>query len=481
MLEDALITWRYAEHLARGAGFTFNMGERVLGTTTPFLAVVLAGFSLITGTALLPVVAVALMIVCGAATGWLVYHALRASGFSHAVSIIAIAVLMLHADIVWSTVGGMETPLLLMLMALSLFGAITERYYVAMLACAALPFVRPDAVIWAMLVVIPAVVSGKGRIVKPALAATILAGAGAMALTLYFGSPVPHSIVAKRTIGPGGGAISWYSIEQWFRWVAGASAVNAFGGRIERVAIWPWLGFVSIGGFLVMRRASSRQLWPIVAFPPLLATAYLVSNAPHFLWYLVPLTACLCILGAIGIGHVWEARWPAAPSGMRVVMVAATFVVLASFVHQMRSTADWHWRNQRDEWQVREAVGEWLNANTPPESSVLMEAIGYQGTLSGRKVIDLAGLISPRVVELQRQSHSNAEAFARIVSEFAPDYIVLRTIEVNNNQHFYGGPLFESADAAAAFHAAYHPVAEYRAPYPEIWLTASSVTIYARD
>src|SRR6266496_4099807 len=37
-LEDALITFRYAENLALGKGFVYNAGERVLGTTTPLFA-----------------------------------------------------------------------------------------------------------------------------------------------------------------------------------------------------------------------------------------------------------------------------------------------------------------------------------------------------------------------------------------------------------------------------------------------------------
>jgi hypothetical protein len=155
-------------------------------------------------------------------------------------------------------------------------------------------------------------------------------------------------------------------------------------------------------------------------------------------------------------------------------------LVAGAYAHSLRSSADWHWRNQRNEWQVRKAAGIWLRDNTNQDATVLMEAIGYQGTFSGRRVIDLAGLITPRVVELQRESRSNAEAFAKIVGEFAPDYIVLRTTEVEQNQHFHGGVLFQTPEAAEVFHAVYHPVATYQAPYPDIWFTASSVTIYSR-
>src|SRR5215831_10599096 len=43
--DDALITVRYAENLARGNGLVYDAGEKVLGTTTPLWALVLAGAS----------------------------------------------------------------------------------------------------------------------------------------------------------------------------------------------------------------------------------------------------------------------------------------------------------------------------------------------------------------------------------------------------------------------------------------------------
>src|SRR5205085_5248997 len=41
-VEDFFITLRYAENIAHGAGFVYNAGERVLGTTTPLYTLYLA-------------------------------------------------------------------------------------------------------------------------------------------------------------------------------------------------------------------------------------------------------------------------------------------------------------------------------------------------------------------------------------------------------------------------------------------------------
>src|SRR5215210_5968342 len=48
-VDDAYITFRYARNLATGVGFVYNAGERVLGTTTPAYAMLLAALSRLAG------------------------------------------------------------------------------------------------------------------------------------------------------------------------------------------------------------------------------------------------------------------------------------------------------------------------------------------------------------------------------------------------------------------------------------------------
>jgi hypothetical protein len=59
-LEDALITFRYARNLTDGNGFVYNVGERVLGTTTPLLTLLLGGIGSILGAGVIPTSAVVL-------------------------------------------------------------------------------------------------------------------------------------------------------------------------------------------------------------------------------------------------------------------------------------------------------------------------------------------------------------------------------------------------------------------------------------
>ena len=48
-IDDAYITFRYAQNLIAGEGLVYNPGEAVLGTTTPVYAFLLAGMGLLTG------------------------------------------------------------------------------------------------------------------------------------------------------------------------------------------------------------------------------------------------------------------------------------------------------------------------------------------------------------------------------------------------------------------------------------------------
>ena len=105
-LDDALITYRYAENLAEGHGFVFNEGERVLGTTTPLLTLLLALGGLVFGVEHIPLCSNCLMISAALGAGLLMYGMLRHAGVGSICAAAAILLFYIHPDVVWSTTGG---------------------------------------------------------------------------------------------------------------------------------------------------------------------------------------------------------------------------------------------------------------------------------------------------------------------------------------------------------------------------------------
>jgi hypothetical protein len=141
-------------------------------------------------------------------------------------------------------------------------------------------------------------------------------------------------------------------------------------------------------------------------------------------------------------------------------------------------------REQRDvqenEDSSRRAIGEWLCTHTRPDAIVAMEAVGYEGTYSRRRVVDLAGVISPAVVEMRRETGTAAGTFERLIEHYHPDAVVLRTREVSGEIRMHGGPIFETPSQRQRFMDEYVEAVRFVAPHAALWGPLASLTVYVR-
>ena len=170
-------------------------------------------------------------------------------------------------------------------------------------------------------------------------------------------------------------------------------------------------------------------------------------------------------------------------SGRAPLAVAVSLmigIVAGHLVFDTHHAWRYHRRYQQVEDTLRRALGEWLAAHTPEDATVATEAIGYLGYYSDRRILDLAGIVSPEVVAIHRESDGNAEAFQRILTRLEPDYLVLRSFEVDRNRAFFGGPLFEGPEPTAAFRRAYAELRRFRSPHSHYWGKWGTLTLYAR-
>jgi hypothetical protein len=479
-LEDALITYRYAWNLARGDGLVFNPGERVLGTTTPLWAVILAGAGLVTGPERIPLAASVLLLACGLATGLLVARALGRLGIAPAVAALAAFLCLAHPDVVVAGTGGMETALVLFFMAASLHDLAARRHRRAAATCALLVLTRLDGLAWVAVVAVW--IALRERPIPWRAAGTfVLVLAPWLAFsTLYYGSPVPNTIAAKQVVSyafmdsPHGAR----DLAAHFAWFAGAT-----GGRVRYEAAG--LGWVPLGVLLAFLLAGAAAAWAeprrrlllvLPAYAILTGALYWAGRAPRmFDWYLVPPLWCCLVLVAVGAG---AAVRRATPLAARIVL-GLVLVILAG---HLAAATRWTWidqaKNQRAELALRKATAEWLRENTPPDATVATEAIGYLGWYSGRPILDLAGLTSPEIVRLRREHGTPGRAFRAAVRELAPDVIVLRSFEVDANRAWHGGPLFDSRDDASDFAAHYRERKRFAPGDAAFWGPAGSLTVF---
>lgn len=477
-LEDAFITYRYAANLAGGAGFVFNPGERVLGTTTPLYALLLGALGALFGAQKIPLISSVLVIAAAAGAASLTFAAMRRLGCPKGLQLFATAAFCFHPQLAWMCTSGMETPLVLLFMAWALHAAASRRWAWAAIASALLVLTRIDGLIWAAAIFLIALAEDRRAAARGAVLASLLLLPWVLFAFAYFGSPLPHSVIAKRAIGRPVDIASARHVEAFAAWALpflGAS--SPFG--------WPaGLLFAAAGA---LARARRSLTWTLAAFPWLFCAILYAGAAPlYFDWYLAPAAYAALLAGALGL---WVCgRWVKL-AGRRMglpdgpMRLAAGAIVLAFFVswgQADRAVAGLQRAYQINEDGTRRAIGNWLASETPAGATVAMEAVGYQGYFSKRRIIDLAGLTSPDVVRIRRASWSNAEAFHRILRDLKPGYLVLRSLEVEKNRHFHGGPLFETAQHASYFESHYRKVAAFTAPIPQIWADTASVSIYER-
>lgn len=219
----------------------------------------------------------------------------------------------------------------------------------------------------------------------------------------------------------------------------------------------------------------------MIGFLFLYAAFLFLGKAPYQPRYLAPALWAFTLFVAFGLKDVadlWHHREIPWSQHLRFGFVCAILMFYAVMANRSSLSASQQY--QENEWQTRRVLGLWLQQNTALNSSVAMEAIGYQGYYSQRKIVDLAGLVSPRVIQLRQKSSSNAETFYKIVSQLQPDTLVLRSFEADRNLHFHGGPLFENAPQKRYFQTHYREVKRFVAPHPEIWKQLAPLTVFKR-
>ena len=123
-LDDAFITFRYVRNLARGIGFVYNPGERVLGTTTPLFTLLLtpfavAGADLVTASKIVNVIA--------STANVLVVAVLARRVAGNWAALFSAMLLAVSTNNVWAASTGLETELNVLVLLLLLLAYLQVR------------------------------------------------------------------------------------------------------------------------------------------------------------------------------------------------------------------------------------------------------------------------------------------------------------------------------------------------------------------
>jgi len=450
--EDYLITYRCSKNLVEGHGLVFTPGEKVHAFTSPLNTLLPAGFRWATGSdeaALWLFRLVSCAALAGSAILW--YRIAKEAAFTRLAMFVLLGLLLTDAKIVDFSVNGQEIGLMMLFFAWMVYGLLHHSAWLGV-AWAGLAWTRPDAGVYAAAVagsfLLFNVTGSRRELLKTC---TI---AGLIALVLYspwliwawgyYGSPIPHTVIAKglkhKITLEALGEFLWRMPTLQYRYLS-----TVFAPHYASWAAWPsplmsWCGFLGwIAAFfwLVPR---GRRVVRAMSFAFFLGCAYLFLCTPFpFPWYL-PTIAVMAIFVLAGVvQQLGEMRWKgfsptrldplilgAARWGFRAWAVAIPVVsalVLLACALQLRV--------QQREIEIgnRMQIGLWLRENANPGDSVLLEPLGYIGYYSQLKMLDLPGLSSPEVVAARRKIPGRKEPWNQIIAELRPDWLVLRAGE----------------------------------------------------
>lgn len=473
-LDDPFITYRYAENLATGRGFVYNEGERVLSTTTPLYALLLAAGRLLTPD--LPALSNAIGILSIWGGAWVVYRMARR--FGRPTAGLVAGALYAAFPLLWLSLG-FEVPLYLFLALLGFYLHFSARTALAAVPLALATLTRFDGATPAGVVFLCAGVQalrgGQGNAARRlwlGVGRPVLVYLAVMApvlgwLTAYFGSPVPVTLGAK-SAQTALGVTGFY---------AGTTFVQ---GALILAKAWfaqtPLYALLAVAATAGLAAAVWRERWALrlVLWAALYGVGYHVLRVAPYHWYYAPFVPAGVVLAGLGAAWLGEVRGRWAKAGR------ASVAVLAAALLAVQGISDWHIAealrtdalispDRADYKALPEAktavyrqVGEWLAANTPADADVGVTEVGVMGYYARRRMVDFLGLLRPAV----------AEALARgdvawALFHYQPDYLALT--EVN--------PLY-SYDIRRDewFRAAYAPVRQFQDA--RFW--GGPVTVYRR-
>jgi hypothetical protein len=450
-IDDAFITFRYSRNLVEGLGFVYNPSVHTLGTTTPLYTLLMAGISAISGSQDFPHFAIWVNALADAITVALLYAIVRRLTQNDWLGFLPALLWALAPYSVTFAIGGMETSVNILWMIAAMWVYVCQpwqqvRNQIVLGIFVALAILtRIDSLIWIGPLLLAQLIdhwlAGAG---KPFFQRLPLRTWTAAALVLlpwmlfsfvYFGSPFPNSLSAKRVAYqmPPGSALTTLIVHYALPF-------------LESDVFTPLLLALGIGyallTFICMAYARRHlpRLLPFLVYPWLYFIVFAVFNPLIFRWYLAPPLPAL-IIGIIG--GLWVISRPLRENARTRRFAPLVFVIpgiiwLTTTLNAWTLTPDHGPQRPAPEmaWHQIELYYEQM-ANTLREdygvtaqTRVASADIGAVGYFSRAIIVDTVGLVTPELARYYPVEQSlvvegqNYVIPPQLIYDTAPQYLI---------------------------------------------------------
>lgn len=411
-LDDAWIHQTYARNLASEGAWSFVPGEPSGGSTAPWWTAMIAlGYSL--G---LPHFVWTFILGLGmlATVGWMGRAWILSRGGGRALASFVGLMLLFEWHLAWAAVSGMETLALAVMVLAVLQELERDRLRpirLGLLIGAGL-WLRPDAL--SLLVPVAWVLLFSGAPWSQRLREGSLAIFGVALFAIPYllfnrtvaGAFWPTTFYAKQ--------IEYAELRQlplWRRWLE--QALRPLAG----MAALAVPGLAAWGAGAIKQRDARPLAGLIWALSFVSAYAWRLPVTYQHGRYAMPVLAPVLVLGAEALARFWQRS-----QGRRLAWViarawAASWIIIG-FLFWFRG-AEAYAEDVAIINTEMVKVARWLSENTEPEALVAAHDIGAIGYFGRRRLLDLAGLISPEVIPILRDE----PALAGFLTSRGADYL----------------------------------------------------------
>lgn len=389
-VDDAWIHLTYARNLADHGAWTYFPGDpSTTGSTAPLFTMIEALLFHATRNEF----AIGLGLGIAAYAAFLVAFVLWAKkriGHPGWVAL-AVALVALDGRFGMLAASGMETSLFLAGVALAFLAWTSGAALLAGLALGVTVWVRPEAMLLAAVFAIDAAIARRmPRHGRAGLALFLALVAGYVAFNVVTGGAAfPNTLAAKSAFYAARGLGAFLHDDV-------AATFAAAWAALLPIAVVS--GVVRLSRTLAQRPEHAPSLAEVgwaVALP--LAYAFVLPFSHRFNRYLVPALPALAIAGAHGLRRTLE--W-LKPRGVRPPLIgpALAAVLLAAQATWFAYSWTEYGAIARYTAERQVQAGRWLAAHTPPDAIVATHDVGAIAFYSRRRIVDMAGLVSPEVV-----------------------------------------------------------------------------------
>ncbi|MFO7743613.1 MAG: hypothetical protein R6X31_15020 [Anaerolineae bacterium] len=422
-LDDAWIHFQFARNLARGDGFAFNAGQPTAGSTAPLWSVLLAGVYALGGRFPLAgqVLSAASFLFALGAT----YALTRQLTGRRWTAWLAGAVVAVNGRMIWAGLSALETCLFAALTLVAVSSHLRDRRAgrfrlrtAAVFGMAAL--VRPEGYLLFALAVADAVLAA---LASPSPASRLATCASRLlpGVALFGALVLPYLVFSLRSAGhllP-----NTFSAKATFNFRPSLDFLSLASRYLvlDNLLLLP---FFVLGVGVLLGGARLLSVWT-VGLP--LVYAFLHAILYQHGRYLIPLIPCNATAGVIGLLEARKLarrrgwRWPGSERALAALVALLVVSGTGWRLPTMARQFAWNVENINE---MHVTIGHWVAENTPPDALLALNDIGAIAYVSGREVIDLAGLVTPEVTPMLR-GPDTTERLIDYMTAREVDYVII--------------------------------------------------------